>query len=143
MGATILVHWPEATEDEEQGHPGFFNDDHAWASWLVAAIESTAAPKLLARLGVGALLSHTADGLDADDVEWTTPDELERAANALREQVERIDPEVQPLVELYTADAPGVEPPSVEFARDLGDVAQIAGYARDLGATKVTLGYYW
>lgn len=143
MGASILVHWPDATEDEEQGHPGFFNDDHAWASWIVAVIESTPAIRLLAHLGVSALLSNTAHGVDPDDVEWTTPDELERAANVLRDRVVRTDPEVQPLVDLYNANAPGVEQPSVEFARDLGDVAQIAGYARGLGASKITLGYYW
>lgn len=27
MGASILVHWPGATERDEGGHPGFFNDD--------------------------------------------------------------------------------------------------------------------
>ena len=99
--------------------------------------------QLLQQLGVAALLSHTTEGADADEIEWTTPDELERAANALRERVERNDPEVQPLLELYEADAPGQEEPSAEFARDLGDVAQIARYARGLGASKVTLGYYW
>jgi hypothetical protein len=143
MGASILVHWPDATEEDEGDHPGFSNDDHAWASWLVAALQSASAMQLLQQLGVAALLSHTTEGADADEIEWTTPDELERAANALRERVERNDPEVQPLLELYEADAPGQEEPSAEFARDLGDVAQIAGYARGLGASKVTLGYYW
>lgn len=94
MGASILVHWPEATEEDEEGHPGFSNDDHAWASWLVAVIENPSAAQLVKRLGVDALLSHTTEGADADAIQWTTPDELERAALALRELVVRADPEV-------------------------------------------------
>ncbi len=89
------------------------------------------------------MLSHTTEGADSDDVEWTTPDEFERAAKALRELVERGDPGVQSLVDLYEPEAPGEDEPPVEFARYLGAVAQIAGYARGLGASKVTLGYYW
>ena len=80
---------------------------------------------------------------DADQIDWTTPDELERAANRLRALVESGDPSTLPLLHLYEADANGIEEPSAELARDLGDVAQIAGYARGLGAAKVALGYYW
>src|SRR5688572_17562819 len=101
MGASILVHWPDATEEDEQGHPGFFNDDHPWASWVVAVLEDLPAARSLERLGLSPLLSHTTDGVDSDEIDWTTPDELERAANALRELVERKYPDVQPLVDLY------------------------------------------
>ncbi len=143
MSASILIHWPGATEDESEGHPGFYNDDQAWASWIVAVIERASAVELLERLGVGSLLSHTSDGEDSDEIEWTTPDELERAAKQLLGLVERSDPAVQPLVELYQLEALGEEAPNLEFARDLRDVMQIADYARGLGAQTVTLGYYW
>lgn len=143
MGASILVHWSGATEDEEGGHPGFFNDDHPWASWIVAVLEDTSIVRLLHRLGVGALLSVTSNGVEPGDIDWTTPDELERAANKLRELVQDDEPLVEVLVDLYEEEAAGEESPSVELARDLSDVAQIAGYARGLGAQKITLGYYW
>jgi len=72
MGASILVHWPDATEEDEGDHPGFSNDDHAWASWLVAALQSASAMQLLQQLGVAALLSHTTEGADADEIEFTS-----------------------------------------------------------------------
>lgn len=143
MGASILVHWPGATEEDEESHPGFFNDDHAWASWVADVIGDRAATRLLDQLGVAALISHTTDGMGSDEIRWTTPDELETAANRLRELVDQAAPEVLALIKLYETAAVGEEPPTVEFARDLGDVAQIAEYARDRGATQVTLGYYW
>lgn len=93
--------------------------------------------------GTRSLLSHTTDGTDSDQIDWTTPDELEGAANRLRDLVESGDASTRPLLELYEADANGVEELSVELARDLDDIAQIAGYARGCGAAKVTLGYYW
>ncbi len=80
MGATILVHWPGATPEEAEGGTGFFNDDRAWANWLVNVLEDAAAVTTLERLGARALLCFTSDDVDADDVDWTTPDELEHAA---------------------------------------------------------------
>ena len=143
MSASVLVHWPNATEEEQQGHPGFFNDAHAWASWIVAVLGDESARRRLARLGLDALLSYTTQGADAEAVAWTTPDALESAARGLRRFVERGDPVVAALVELYEANAPGVDEAAVELARDLGDVGEIADYARRCGASKVTLGYYW
>jgi len=143
MSVSIFVHWPGATEDDEQGHPGFFNDDNAWAAWLATMSEDPEAMALLHRLGLVALLSHVTDGMDADQIHWTTPNDLERAALSLRRLVEQNDTRVQTLLLLYAREASGVETPEVEFARDLGDVAQIAQYARNAGAPKVTLGYYW
>ena len=143
MSVSVLVHWPEASEDEEQGHPGFLNDDHAWASWIAAVLENGTATRLLERLGFEALLSHTTSGTAPDDVNWTTPDALEQAANHLRRLVQSGEPTVEALIEIYEAEAPGEDRASIEFARDLGDVVQIAAYARDLGASRMTLGYYW
>ncbi|HEY3040072.1 MAG TPA: hypothetical protein VGJ66_15135 [Pyrinomonadaceae bacterium] len=143
MGASILVHWPGATEEEEEGHPGFFNDDKAWAGWLANVMDDDEAIAVLKRLGLTDLLSHTTDGLDPDEIRWTTPDALELAAQVLKCLVEESSPEVQPLLRVYATDANGIDSLPQEFARDLGDVAEIARYARAAGAATVTLGYYW
>jgi hypothetical protein len=143
MGLSVRVHWPEATEEEEQGHPGFFNGEHAWVSWIILVRENASAIRRLERLGFEALLSHVTAGADADAIDWTTPDALERAATDLRKLVQVGDPTVEALVEIYEANAPGEDKASIEFARDLGDIADVADYARGLGASTVTLGYYW
>lgn len=142
MSVSVLVHWPDATEAEERGHPGFFNDDQAWVSWVAAVVANAAAIRRLTALGFDALLAYTTSGAGPDAVPWTTPDALENAANGLRSLVQRGDPSVNALVEIYEADAPGVDEASVEFARDLGDIAEIAEYARGCGATLMALGYY-
>jgi hypothetical protein len=82
-----------------------YNDDNAWAAWLAAVVEDPECSAILGTLGLEALLAHTTDGVEPDDVVWTTPDELEKAARSLVELVERSDPRVQPLVQLYEADA--------------------------------------
>lgn len=141
MSASVRVHWPDATEEEQLGHPGFFNDVQPWVSWIAAIVANQAAIRRLTSLGFDALLAYTT-GAAPNEVAWTTPEELERAANGLRRLVQRGEPIVEALVEIYEADAPGFEKASVEFARDLGDVAEIAAYARGCGASAVTLGYY-
>ena len=136
MGASILVHWPGASPEQEGDHPGFYNDDRGWSTWLVNALTDENALALVEQLGLAVLLAHTTD--DAEPI-WTTPNELELAAKKLARMVRSHDPQVASLVELYEP----FEDREQELIRDLEDVAAIAGYARDNGATTVTLGYYW
>jgi hypothetical protein len=143
MGASILVHWPGATEEEEGGHPGFYNDDKAWASWMAAVSSNAGALRLLEKLGVACLIYCTTDGVDEDEIEWTTPDDLQQAANKLRRLVQDEDERVAPLISIYEGSYDGVENGAEEFAQDLADVASIADYARDQGAEEMVLGYYW
>ncbi len=136
MSASILVHWPGASSEQEQDHPGFFNDDRGWATWVVNVLQIDGGPALVNGLGLAALLAHTTEGAEAI---WTTPDELERAAGKLAELVRSSDAQVERLVELYEA----MEDEATELLQDLEDVAAIARYARGHAASKLTLGYYW
>lgn len=136
MGASILVHWPGASPQQEKGHPGFYNDDHGWATWLVHVLQSESGAALLERLGLTALNAHTTD--DTEPI-WTTPDELKQAAEKLAAMVRARDPQIASLVELYEAQ----EDAAQELVRDLEDITAIADYARSNGAMQMTLGYYW
>ena len=142
MSISVLVHWPDATEEEERGHPGFFNDDQSWVAWIVAVLANDSAVRRLTALGLDALLAYTTLDADPDAVSWVTPDAFAHAASGLRNLVQRGDPSVEALVEIYEANAPGLDKASIEFARDLGDVVEIAEYARGRGATVMALGYY-
>lgn len=140
MGVSILVHWPGATEEDAAAHPGFFNDDLGWSTWLMNVLSDPAAVEIMKAIRCDALLSHTADG--EADIDWTTPDELEQAAVNLLKLVDNCDPRAAKIIEYYQSHEE-MGPPPEAFAQDLRDVAAIARYARAAGAQTVTLGYYW
>ena len=35
MGASVQIYWPGITKEQLEGDSGFFNDDPAWANWIV------------------------------------------------------------------------------------------------------------
>ena len=143
MGASVLLEWPEITSAIQDNAPFFANDCKAWASWLASAVASRKASRILADLGFDPLLSHNTDGLAAKKIKWQTPQEFAAAADGLRVLVAAGDRRVVPLVEIYAQDANGVDPPSEELCQDLAEVTEIARYAVEHGADKMTLGYYW
>jgi hypothetical protein len=65
--------------------------------------------------GCEAVLSFTSTGIPENEASWTTPDELERAANTLSELVERSDPTVQALLRAHEPNAIGSNLAPVEF----------------------------
>ena len=72
-----------------------------------------------------------------------TPSELERAALRLRELVLAGHPDTKRILEIYAESANGIDPVNEEFARDLADIAALAGFATREGASRMTLEVNW
>jgi len=141
MGASIYVYWPGSTEDEQGSHPGFQNDDKAYADWITAILGDKKLVSLLRDSGFAPLLSvHALDTPDSE-VEWTTPADLRTAANKLRDALVAASPSAERLVAIYQG--PGIEPPNMELAQDLADVAALADYATQCGTDRMTLTIGW
>jgi hypothetical protein len=143
MSATIGIHWPGCTEEEEFGHYGFDNDDSPWANWLVEVIEHEEVQSAVIDLGCKALLSHTTDGMNDEEVEWTTPDELMRAVKVMSDAIVAKDSRTIPILAAYEKSAIGEEAAEIEIDRDLRDVGLLGKYAKEHGATSITLSVNW
>lgn len=143
MGASVIGLWPDITDDQLEDQPGFFNDTNAWGAWMAARMERPAILELHKALGVEPLLSYTTEGIEESATNWVTPDQMAAAATRLRDMVLAKDPRIAPMLEVYAADANGLDPVEKEFARDLQDVAKIAAFAKEQGVTKMTLEVNW
>lgn len=143
MGASVNAYWPGMTEEQLANQPGFFNDDKAWGDWMAERFEHTGVLTAMKELEVAALLTFKTDGVEDDDVEWVTPDQLESAARALADFVGASDPRTSKILETYALRANEVDSVRDEFVRDLEDIASIAAFARANGAQKLTLEVNW
>jgi len=136
MGWSIFVNWRGADEAQQGQHPGFFNDDHAWAEWVCAVSTNPRARKVVEALELTPLLV----GSDASaDAVW--PEDVVEAATNLRILVQARDQSVADLVRLYAPACPDPDAPHDSFVQDLEDVAAIARYAKECGAHEMTLEY--
>lgn len=142
MGASIYVHWPGVTEEEQDDHPGFNQDCEPYARWQ-AAVQSSWLTKLwLKRNGLSPLLSFYMTDTAEKEIVWTTPSDLRRAATKLKDMLLEKRPDTKKISKLYK-NGPGAEPQHVELATDLNDVSWIAEYAQKCGAEKITLLVAW
>jgi hypothetical protein len=105
--------------------------------------EHTDVIEAMRRLSVSALCTYKTDGVEDADVEWATPSELERAALRLRELVLAGHPDTKRILEVYAQSANAIDPINEEFARDLADVAELARFATQEGASRMTLEVNW
>src|SRR5437867_11206384 len=108
MGASVSGYWPGITDEQRDSLTGFDNDCQAWGNWMAECYNQPDVLDALRRLGVGALLSHITDGVEEDEVDWVSPDELMKAADHLRELVLAQDPRVKRMVETYGLSANGM-----------------------------------
>src|SRR5438552_17395595 len=143
MGASVSGYWPGITDEQRDSLTGFDNDCQAWGNWVAERYNHPDVLDALKRLGVGALLSHITDGVEEDEVDWVSPDELMKAADHLRELVLAQDPRVKRIVETYGLSANGMNPVHEEFAQDLADVRLIAKFSKEMGVPKMTLEVNW
>lgn len=144
MGWSIHLYWPGATAQQGAGHPGFFNDDHGWASFMVAVDEDDAAAELLIELGYDVLGAAVFEEMDDEGrtEALVPPAEFAAAALSFGALVAGADERVAPLVALYAKEAvDGVDGAAEELARDCRDLAAIAKYASDQGAEAMALEY--
>jgi hypothetical protein len=143
MGASVCGYWPGITDEQRDSLTGFDNDCKAWGNWMAERYNHPDVLDALTRLGVGAVLSHITDGLEENDVDWVSPDDLMKAADNLRELVLAQDPRVKRIVETYALSANRVNPVHEEFAQDLADVGLIARFSKEMGVPKMTLEVNW
>ena len=143
MAASVVGYWPGISDEQLEAQPGFLNDCNAWGSWMAEREEHQDVLAAMRRLGVGALCTLKTDGVPDPEVAWVTPGELKSAALRLRELVLASHPETKRILDTYAKSAIGEEPVSEEFARDLSDVAEIADFAEQEGAARMTLEVNW
>jgi hypothetical protein len=143
VGASVVPYWPGITEAHLRFAPGFWNDDRAWGNWMAEREQHEDVLDAMRGLGVAALLTFKTEGVDDADVAWVTPDALERAADHLRALVLDEDPRTNRIVATYEVSANNLEPVRQELARDLQDVACVARFARQAGASVLTLEVGW
>jgi hypothetical protein len=141
MSVSIGVHWPGCTDEQEFGGDGFQNDNRRWAEWLGAAMSNQKLQQSLKALGASALLSHTTEGMKPRDIAWTTPNELEAAAQRLLDAIAAGDPRVALMLRLYERGSMGDGPAKELFNQDLNEIKLCAKYAREHGAERVVLSY--
>ncbi|HEV3262408.1 MAG TPA: hypothetical protein VG013_36490 [Gemmataceae bacterium] len=143
MGASVSGYWPGITDERRDSLTGFYNDCKAWGNWMAERYNHPDVIDTLNRLGVGALLSHITDGMEENEINWVTPDDLMKAADQLRELVLALDPRVKRIVETYGLSANRIYPVHEELAQDLADVREIARFSKEMGVPKMTLEVNW
>ncbi|HYP39960.1 MAG TPA: hypothetical protein VEX13_06330 [Chloroflexia bacterium] len=143
MGASVIAYWPGITAEQIEEQPGFYNDCKAWGDWMAERERESDVIQILRDLGAGSLLTFTTDGLDDNDVEWVTPQELQAAAQRLRRAVEEGTPGIERILEVYERNANRIDPVPEEFAQDLLDIAELAKWAEIQGAYRMTLEVNW
>lgn len=143
MGASISIYWPGITEEDLDNDFGFQNDDKAWASWIAQIESQSGLKKLLESLGLGALSTHTTQGMKERDVRWVSPAELAAAAERLIGLIDSTDDRIEPLLAAYELDANGIEPAGAELRLDLEDLILRTKHPRELDIPRVTLSIDW
>lgn len=143
MGASVVVHWLGITRDQIDSQPGFYNDDKAWGNWMAERDNDPEVLKTIKGLEADAILTYTTDGMEDDDVEWVSPQQLRDAARKLREAITNNSPEVKVILETYERNANAIDPIDQEFIQDLDNIIALANWAEAEGAERMTLEVNW
>ena len=143
MGASVIAYWPGITEDQLESQPGFYNDDKAWGNWMAEREDEPEVLKAIKRLGAEAILTYTTEGIEDEEVEWVSPQQLRDAARRVREAIKDKRPEAKVILETYARNANDVDPVDEEFIQDLDDIETLANWAEEEGAERMTLAVNW
>ena len=143
MGASVIAYWPGITEDQIESQPGFYNDDKAWGNWMAEREDEPEVLKAIKRLGAEAILTYTTEGIEDEEVEWVSPQQLRDAARRVREAIKDKRPEAKVILETYARNANDVDPVDEEFIQDLDDIETLANWAEEEGAERMTLAVNW
>ena len=147
MGSSIGVYWPGINESQEMDAPGF-QIDKGWADWLAGSImRSWRLRRILKKRGGRALLTHITEGLEEDQVDWASPDELEAAAGKLIEAIRSGARGTDLLVKSYAEEAHFEsfegEGPEDWLITELEDIQANARFAREQGVDQLTFEMNW
>jgi hypothetical protein len=143
MGASVIATWPGITAAQIDSQPGFFNDDTAWASWMVEREDDPAVIVAIHALKAEAILTLKTDGWEDDDVSWVSPQQLRDAVARLREAIQSGTPEARTILASYERNANRIDPVAQEFLRDLHDIEALTRWAEGQGALRMTLEVNW
>ena len=142
MGASVYLHWPNAAREDQEDHPGFDQDDHAYASWITAVSSNRELVIELEDRGLDALLKIGEFGQSEKKMKYATPDEIAIAAMKLKAILPTNDALVQKLTRLYRSGI-GEEPEYIELGYDIANLASIAKYAEGRGAKQLAILIGW
>lgn len=143
MGASVIAYFPGVTEEQLEEQGGFWNDDGAWANFMVECEKDPAVPEAVKKLKADPILTFKTDPMEDDEVQWVTPQELRDAAVKIRDAVLNRAPEAQPLLTAYARGANGIDPVDQEFVRDLDDIVEFANWGERLKTKQITLEVNW
>ncbi len=143
MGASIVAYCPGITDEQLESQPGFYNDDKAWGDFMAERENEPEVLEAIKKLDAGAILTYTTEGVDDEDVDWVTPNELSEAAKYLREAIQAERPETKIILSVYERNANGVDRIADELIQDLNDIEAIANWAEAEGAERITLAVNW
>lgn len=143
MGATIVAYFPGVTDDQVDQQEGFWNDDAAWANFMVEQEKDPAITEAVKKLNAEAILTFKTEEMDDEDIDWVTPQQLRDACIKIREAVRSGAPESKPLLDAYAKGANRIDPISDEFVRDLDDIIKLADWGDKMGTNQITLEVSW
>ncbi len=143
MGASVIAYWPGITEEQLEAQPGFRNDDRAWGNWMAEREGNLAVYEATGKLNAEAILTYKTDGMDDENVNWVSPQQLRDAATKLREAVRAGSPDTRIILENYERNANPIDPIDKMFIRDLNDIITMANWAEEEDATVMTLEVNW
>jgi hypothetical protein len=147
MGASVGAYWPgieeELTEEQLESEPGFFNDCKAWGNWMADRLMEPRTLEAIRNLKADAILSFTTNGVEDEDVDWVTPQELRQAAQKLGEGIRAGLPETEIILESYVHASSWITSAEEDFLSDLESVEAITRWAEEMGAVKMTLEVNW
>lgn len=143
MGASIVAYFPGVTDDQVDLQEGFWNDDRAWANFMVEQEKDPKVVEAMQKLNAGALLTFKTEEMEDEDIDWVTPQELRDACMKIRDAVRSGAPEAEPLLDAYSRGNNGIDPIADEFVRDLEDIIKLADWGERLGTKQITLEVSW
>jgi hypothetical protein len=147
MGASVSPYWPgmteELTEEQLESQPRFQNDSKAWGNWMAERAYEPRVIEAIRKLEAQAILTLITNGVEEEDVEWVTPQDLREATQKLGEAIRAGLPETDIILETYERAANWVDFVSEAFLRDLEDIKAITLWAEEMGAAKMTLEVNW
>jgi hypothetical protein len=143
MGAAVFAYWRGITDEQREAQPGFRNDCKAWGNWMAEIHQNDNAEAALIEADLAPLLTFTTAGIEDDDVDWVTPDELAAAAVRLRVLLQQGHSAALRALTVYEIGANGVDSVEEEMSADLEDVAELAHWAKSAGVKKMTIEVNW
>jgi hypothetical protein len=79
MGASIIAYFPGVTDEQIDLQEGFWNDDNAWANFMVEQEKDPAILEAVKKLNAEAIMTFKTEEMEDEDIDWVTPQQLRDA----------------------------------------------------------------